>query len=82
MWYSSAVGLHFHFVFVGLTIFAFIAGLIWLNKYADKKDFLTTLWMALVIGVLGMLLTAPWSLYGLMQGMMSEGGVFERMMGR
>ena len=62
---SGLLGLHVHWVFVGLSSFAFIAALLWFYKHADKKVFLNWIWGALIVGVLGMLLTSAWSMGGL-----------------
>lgn len=56
--------LHLHWVFVGTAIFAFVAAIIWLTKYATKNDFMKTLKWTLAVGILGILLTAPFSLSG------------------
>jgi len=56
--------IHVHWVFVGLTIFGFIAGLIWLSKHASKKEFWKTVKWTLIIGIIGVLITAPLGLRG------------------
>lgn len=64
MMYDSAstgpwVWLHIHWLFWGIATFGFVAGLLWLYKHASKKDFLNVVWVTLVVGILGGLLTAP-----------------------
>ena len=63
------VWLYLHWFFWGLAIFAFVTALLWLNKHASKKNFLTVVWVTLIIGVLGGLLTAPVSMTGWYQMM-------------
>lgn len=53
------VWLHIHWLFWGIAVFGFFAGLLWLYKHASKKDFLSAVWLTLVAGILGGLLTAP-----------------------
>ncbi len=47
-----------HFLSSTLLCFAFIAGLLYLYKHADKKTFLKTIWTVLAIGFVGSVLTA------------------------
>lgn len=69
----SLVWLHIHWVFVALALFGFIAAVIWLFKHCPKQQFSSLVWTSLVIGILGLLLTAPFSLRG-WQSMMSFNG--------
>lgn len=84
---GSLVGLHLHWFLWMLAFFGLVAGLIWLVKYASKDDFLKMVWITLVVGVLGGLLTAPFSLlgWGMQSGMMggtnSWGSRYPSMMG-
>ncbi len=54
----SALWICLHFLSSSLICFAFIAGLLYLHKHADKKSFLKAIWITLIIGVVGGLLTA------------------------
>lgn len=80
MYGTSSTGpwiwLHIHWLFWGLAIFGFIAGLMWLNKHASKKDFLNVVWLTLAIGVVGGLLTASVSLTGWYQMMDAHHGSY------
>lgn len=68
MYSSTSAGpwiwLHIHWVFWGLAIFGFVAALLWLYKHASKKDFLNVVWISLVVGILGGLLTASIAMVG------------------
>ena len=57
----SFVGLHLHWLFGGLVLLGFIAALLLLFRHADKKMLRNILWITLVVGILGLLLTAPFS---------------------
>lgn len=56
--YGSLVWLHIHWVFVGFAIFGFIAALLWLFRHSTKQILGQIVWISLVIGVAGLLLTA------------------------
>ncbi|EKD93047.1 MAG: hypothetical protein ACD_28C00262G0004 [uncultured bacterium] len=60
-----AVWIHLHWIFAGLALFGFIAALLWLYKYADKKMFLNTVWIAVIAGALGVLFTASTAAQGI-----------------
>lgn len=72
--YAPVVWLHVHWLFGGMALFGFLLGLMWFWKYANKKTFLNVFWATVIIGVLGALLTAPYSpkgwaqLFGMHQG--------------
>lgn len=73
MYGSSSTGpwiwLHIHWLFWGIAIFGFVAGLLWLYKHASKKDFHKVVWVSLVVGIVGGLLTAPFAFVGWYQMM-------------
>ncbi len=84
MYSSTSAGsifwLHIHWIFAGLALFGFIAALLWLNKHASKKDFLKIVWITLVVGLLGALLTAPAAMTGwndMMEGHHGYGSNFD-----
>lgn len=59
--------LHIHWTFMAIAIFGFIAGLVWVIKFASKKNLLNIVLWTIIIGVLGHLLTAPVSFQGWQQ---------------
>jgi hypothetical protein len=69
-----AIWMHFHFLFAGLALFGLIAALLWLYKYADKKMLLNTVWITVIAGALGVLLTASMAFEGMQR--MARGGYY------
>jgi hypothetical protein len=65
----SFVGMHFHMLFVLLLLFGFVAGLVWMMRFANKEQVKQWFWMSVIAGALGMILTAP-LVYSGMQSMM------------
>lgn len=67
----SFVGMHFHMLFVLLLLFGFVAGLVWMVRFANKEQVKQWFWMSVIAGALGMILTAPlafWGMQSMMQG--------------
>lgn len=71
---GSLVWLHIHWVFWGIALFGFVAGIIWLNKYAKKESVKKIMTWTIIIGVIGGLLTVPVSMRGWFSMMSSFGG--------
>ncbi len=73
--YSSSaawsVGLHLHCLFALTVAFAFLAGLVWLFKFANQKQLVKIMTTCLLVGGLGVLVTAPF-VWGGFRNMMSE----------
>lgn len=65
----SFVGMHFHMLFVLLLLFGFVAGMVWMVRFANKEQVKQWFWMSVIAGALGMILTAP-LVYSGMQSMM------------
>ncbi len=65
----AAVGMHFHMLFVLLLLFGFVAGWVWMMRFANKEQVKQWFWMAVIAGALGMIFTAPMAFAG-MQSMM------------
>jgi len=65
----SFVGMHFHMLFVLLLLFGFVAGMVWMVRFANKEQVKQWFWMSVIAGALGMILTAP-MVYSGMQSMM------------
>lgn len=65
-WFGSGslILLHLHCFFGLLILIGFLGTLIWLYKFANKENLKKIIWSTLVIGVIGALLTAPWSYKG------------------
>ncbi len=74
---TAMVWVHVHWLFAVMLVFGMIASLIWLNKFAAKKEFLNAITFLLIVGVIGVIVTAPVAFsgfktaYGEMQSMMS-----------
>lgn len=51
--------LHVHWIFGALLLFGFVAGLLWLYKHGTKPVFLSVVTWSLILGTIGLLLTAP-----------------------
>ncbi|PIQ79567.1 hypothetical protein COV81_01735 [Candidatus Peregrinibacteria bacterium CG11_big_fil_rev_8_21_14_0_20_41_10] len=58
------VALHLHMIFVGIAFFGLITALIWLFKHANKNQIKQVCIWSLVIGILGVLITAPFAFSG------------------
>mgnify|MGYP001574942707 CR=1 FL=1 len=59
---GSAAMLHIHFLFGGVVALGLVLLLVWLYKHASKEQLMTWVWGTLVVGALGVLLTAPFGL--------------------
>ncbi len=46
-----------HFIFASVFLFGFISAILYVFKFADKKDFRTLVWTTLLVGVLGSAIT-------------------------
>ncbi len=64
MSYSPFVGLGLHVFFNIILLFGFISGLIWLARFAKKETVIKVVLWASVIGIVGSLVTIPWSMQG------------------
>lgn len=67
----SFVGMHFHMLFVLLLLFGFVAGLVWMVRFANKEQVKQWFWMSVIAGALGVIFTAPmvyWGMQTMMQG--------------
>lgn len=62
--YGPLVWLHIHWVFVGLALFGTIAAFIWLSRHSTKESLRQIVWLTLVIGIVGLLLTAGLGIAG------------------
>lgn len=71
----SLVGFHLHWLFCTLFFFGLIAALIWFARFASKQQLKSAIWTALVVGGIGMVLTAGSAFNG-MRSMME--GVWDR----
>jgi hypothetical protein len=73
--YSSSsawsVWLHLHCLFALMVAFAVLAGLVWLVKFANQKQLVKVMTTCLLVGALGVLLTAPFA-WGGVSKMMDE----------
>ena len=54
----SLVGFHLHWLFCTLFFFGLVAALIWFASFASKQQLKSSVWTALLIGGIGMILTA------------------------
>lgn len=52
---------HLHALFLGAAIFGAVLLLVWLMKHGKKETIATVIWITLVVGIIGMLFTSPWS---------------------
>ncbi len=62
---SYPIWIHIHWAFVLLFLFAFAAGIVWLVRFASRDVLKNTLWVSLVAGLLGMLLTTSAAYQGM-----------------
>jgi uncharacterized membrane protein len=74
---TSFFWLHIHWVFVGISMFAFIAAIIWYSKHASAKQAKNILTWALIIGIVGMIATSALSAAGWTQMMSHHGAMRE-----
>lgn len=66
-----AFGMHVHMLFALLLLFGFVAGLTWLFRFAKEAQVKKMVWISLLLGAFGVLLTAPmayWGMQNMMQG--------------
>lgn len=66
---AAFMGLHIHWVFVTAALVGAIAVIVWMIKFASKKELASIAWMLVIIGAIGAVLTAPLS-FRVWQGMM------------
>lgn len=78
---SSWVWIHVHWVFWAIGLLSFIAAVIWLAKFAKKQDLEKVIWIAALIGILGGLITVPFSIRGWHDMINGIGNRHEYMMG-
>lgn len=64
---AAFTAIHIHWLFLSIAFFGFIAALLWLNKHANKKDFLNIVWATLILGIVGGLITTSFALQGWQQ---------------
>ena len=71
----SLIGFHLHWLFCTLFFFGIVAALIWFARFASKQQLKSAVWAALVIGGIGMVLTAGSAFNGMrsmMEGFWDE----------
>jgi hypothetical protein len=75
------VWLHAHVIFGFIAFFGFIAGLVWVIKFADQKTVIKWAKWTIAIGIIGLLLTASYSMmgWGYMKMGKMKGYMMERM---
>lgn len=62
--YGVVLGFELHWIFMIATALGLVALVIYLFKYADKKSLTSLIWIALLVGLIGSLITAPMAFRG------------------
>ncbi len=61
---SNLLGLGLHVASTTILFFGLVSALIWLARFAKKETVVKVTVWALVLGVLGSLVTIPWTMHG------------------
>lgn len=73
---AFSLGFAFHWVFMFVTLLGLVAGVVWMARFATKKQLKVWFWVGLILGLLGSWITFGSAFEG-MRGMMSEWREFD-----